>query len=1243
MSNQAIAPDSNGHATPTTNAQLEEVTALVRRLLTSNMGGMSSDALVTNSLIMSRAQMMQQLFDPRRNVAKECGWPETGQINPQMYRDLHDRDPIANRVNELFPKESWQVLPELYEDEDSENQTAFETAWDEAGAALRPEKTWSKKEENSPIWSLCVQADIAAGIGHFGIILLGVDDGGSLWNPIDRAMVANNVRLEGVFKETPLTVNEEYLVNLANLPEGRAVKLSDGQPLTKDWIEQGPQGTEAQYNDFYGSESNANALPGQKKGSKEKPRWLFARVFDESQVQVVQWENNIWSPRYGRPVRYLVSMNDSRDYHTGSGLSMATVSVHWTRVVHIVDTPTSNPCIGTPRTRPVLNPILDAMKIRGASSEGYWKSAFAFLHLTTQAQLGGEVTIEKDDLKEQIQKIYNSLQRQLITRGMDAQMMAPTVSDPTNQHALQIETICIKLGCPVRVFRGSERGELASSQDDQAWNDRLNERRNTHNTPRVVQPLVDRLILIGVLPEPEQTIIKWPDLTSLGKQEKATIFSTRMTGYAAYAGGNPSSVMAPMDMLTREAGYTEEEAQEIIDAAAEAQEEIMAEQQLLAEEQGFAPTPPDGFEKPEPPEEQPLVKVKEGEKLVDPKTGKKPSPFAKKGEAAPGKPKSGEPVAKDKDKKPAPFVRNANTATFTVNYSPDQARDEFGKWTTGGGSASTAIAKEKVAPPAGGNVYRPSVTKDANGDGVTDYARVGVPANELPPPPSINRMPNLTSKERAVETDFAQAYERNPDGMAEDYRQLAIRDAKPGEPPTFATDDAKVLSDKWSSPSLTLEQRSENRASYNVVLHQTANALAKRAFVQHLDTLAPGDSITVTVGGCGAGKGFALKNVPSVLAIKNNSKAVWDSAGDQNATENPWVQGLARERGLNVNYVYVHADPKVSWSHPEAGVVQRAANPKDGRMVDAHVFADSYAIGARNHAIFAEKNRDNPNARFYYLRNQMGQKPKLEKAMPPEALQVDRAELRRFAQSTVNERAATLPPHIVRGALIGNRIWQGATWVENADGSGVEFTINEDGWITLRGGQHVYLTKGKLHFSGPKEKAWVETKSSRHINDLRKLNDEGAGEKAIAAKVKELRGLPEQELREAVQGLGINPSEHPSENIAKLVHAAVKPKPVNTDELLNDPKQSGVSSVAAGKELYDQLKMEFKQLDRAQVKAQVKKLRSLSSKKLRAVAAYAGIKAVPGQPKKSILKGFTDLILSQQKAHNKTARRYVNE
>lgn len=364
---------------------------------------------------------------------------------------------------------------------------------------------------------------------------------------------------------------------------------------------------------------------------------------------------------------------------------------------------------------------------------------------------------------------------------------------------------------------------------------------------------------------------------------------------------------------------------------------------------------------------------------------------------------------------PSALLKNDNCGTGAGGFKPGNTCARGGR----GAAAGGAISKEPVAPPPPGHFLQPAVESDANGDGITDAARVGVPAHDLPPPPEVPQLPNLAPHERAVETAFREAFHKAPDEMASKFREIVHASTKPGEPPTFGTDDAKVLSSAWHSEGMSLEERAQNRATLNLALHQTANAIAKRALVQELDTLSPGDEIMVTVGGCGAGKGYALKNVPQALEAKGRAKVIWDSAGDQNGTENTWLLQEAEKRGLKVNYVYVHNDPRKQWAHPEMGVVQRAQDPKDGRMVDAYVFADSYAIGARNHQKFYERNRENPNVSFMFLDN--SGKPKLMDGIPQEALNLDRKELAKYALDVVKER--NIPPHVKRGASLGTRVW----------------------------------------------------------------------------------------------------------------------------------------------------------------------------------------------------------------------------
>lgn len=469
--------------------------------------------------------------DPRRNIDHECGYPDSP-VDAQSYQDLYDREPLAARVVQVFPKETWQTQPQVYELEDSEEATPFEAAWDGLSRQLKGGNSYHQDEEGSLVWEYIRRADILSGIGYFGVILLGIDDGLDLSQPVKGVKEQNSY---------PAELNKPSVT--PSLNEVRPYRLT----------------------------SNADPAPVAAR------KLLFVRVFPESLVQISRFEANWTSPRFGQPTSYSIIINDPNSFHVGAGAPMATREVHWTRIVHLADNLGSSEVFGVPRMQPVLNPLLDIRKVRGGSAEMFWLGAFGGLQLSTHPQLGGDVDVDETKLKEMMENRNNGLQRDLFLTGMTATPLAPQVSDPTSQINVQVEAICIQLGIPVRVFKGSERGELASSQDDQAWNDRLRERQKSYVTPRLICPFVDRLITLGVLPEPTGYSVWWPDLTSQTAQEKATVAATVTGAIASYVGGNVEGLIAPMDFLTRVLGYDDEEAAAILEnASAGAGEQVDA-------------------------------------------------------------------------------------------------------------------------------------------------------------------------------------------------------------------------------------------------------------------------------------------------------------------------------------------------------------------------------------------------------------------------------------------------------------------------------------------------------------------------------------------------------------------------------------------------------------------------------------------------------------------------------------------
>jgi hypothetical protein len=497
-----IRRDTNGRFTGKASSKVKAAEQIANAC--SELNGLIHNATLT------RTNLVRRLLDKRRDLDDECGYPKD--ITASQYKLLYDREAIATRVVQVWPKESWKVSPSIYEDEDANAVTAFEEAWDTLSQDLRG-ATKFEGDCGNPIWEYLKRIDELSGVGSFGVLFLGFDDGATdLLQPV--------------------------------------------QP-------------------------------------KEGMKLLFMRAFDESLVDIGAYEQDRSSPRYGLPLKYLVTLNDPNDQLSGSGtgLQLATLEVHWTRVIHVADNLASSEAFGVPRMRPVYNRLYDLMKLYGGSAEMYWQGAFPGIAFE-QIPQAADVEVGSD-MREAIEKYMNSLQRYIALEGFSAKSLAPQVVDPSAQIDKQIEAICILLGIPKRIFMGSERGELSSGQDDSTWNDRVMERQNNYVTPRIIVPFIDRLINLGVLPEPERYCVDWPDLNTTSEQEKADVGAKQTEAMAKYVGGNVDMLIEPMSYFTMVLGWSEEDAQSAIDATEDYHASVPEPLKPVAPLPGFGEVPED--------------------------------------------------------------------------------------------------------------------------------------------------------------------------------------------------------------------------------------------------------------------------------------------------------------------------------------------------------------------------------------------------------------------------------------------------------------------------------------------------------------------------------------------------------------------------------------------------------------------------------------------------------------------------
>ena len=113
---------------------------------------------------------------------------------------------------------------------------------------------------------------------------------------------------------------------------------------------------------------------------------------------------------------------------------------------------------------------------------------------------------------------------------------------------------------PKRILIGSERGELASSQDEKSWNDTIEARQKEHCEAAIIRPTVDRLISVGVMPEPKDGYtVDWPDLSTPSDKEKAEVGEMIAQAMKAYLEVPGTEQILPVEMFLKKLGFTQSE------------------------------------------------------------------------------------------------------------------------------------------------------------------------------------------------------------------------------------------------------------------------------------------------------------------------------------------------------------------------------------------------------------------------------------------------------------------------------------------------------------------------------------------------------------------------------------------------------------------------------------------------------------------------------------------------------------
>lgn len=415
----------------------------------------------------------------KRDYYKQFDYPNTKDIHPEAIYSLYKRDPFANRIVKFYPDKIWGSPPNILEISADTAKYGITDFYNKKVAKNKlKQKIFNKKVKNKKYFNAQEVSEFEASFGKISKDLC-------LWK-----------RLRSVDR-------------LARL--GRYAVLMIG---------------------FEGENIDSLKQPP-RTGSRVK----YITPFRETAAVIQTWDSDINSERYGYPLYYRITPEFEID---GQKVSHVSRLVHHSRIIHVpAEDHDENNIFGMPCLLPIWNTLIDLKKVVGGSSETYWQNVAGLISMNIDSDFEPDIE-EKKSFIEQLDAIKHNIQKTFFGSGATITHHTLPIPDPSPQFKILIGTLAGQTSIPQRSIIGTERGELASSQDKENTNERARDRQIAYCEPTILRPLIDRFIQFRVLPDVEYQV-DWKDFHVPTQKEKAETLSATATAIREWvnAGGMP--------------------------------------------------------------------------------------------------------------------------------------------------------------------------------------------------------------------------------------------------------------------------------------------------------------------------------------------------------------------------------------------------------------------------------------------------------------------------------------------------------------------------------------------------------------------------------------------------------------------------------------------------------------------------------------------------------------------------------
>ena len=263
---------------------------------------------------------------------------------------------------------------------------------------------------------------------------------------------------------------------------------------------------------------------------------MYFNVYSYDGIEIIQFDNDPASPRFGLPVLYQLQTIDT-DGSQRKQKQMISVIAHYTRIVHLAEGQLDSTVEGTPALEAPWNALIDKNKVRGSSAESYYRNSRQKLALEVNegAKFSKDPEV-KMALKENVENWQNGFEDTLRLENMKANMLQPSMASPRDPFDIAVEEVSGTTGIPVRILTGKGGGTLVGSEDKATWNALVLDRQDQECTIY----LLDALAIMaeaGILELPEDAEVEWPVQSSLSEKESSESAKNKAEAFKAITEG----------------------------------------------------------------------------------------------------------------------------------------------------------------------------------------------------------------------------------------------------------------------------------------------------------------------------------------------------------------------------------------------------------------------------------------------------------------------------------------------------------------------------------------------------------------------------------------------------------------------------------------------------------------------------------------------------------------------------------